>query len=111
MSDFVELDGTLYEFDFKGHLQDFNTWSPRLMEWYAEQEKLELTDDHCMVIDSMRKYFEKNKALPVDRGVIKEMGEKIGPDKGTIKYFHTLFPTGIHQAHKIAGLPRLQLSV
>jgi len=111
MADFIELDGTLYELDFKGHLQDFNIWSPRLMEWYAEQEKIELTDDHCMVIDYLRKYFEKNKALPVVRGVIEEMGEKIGRDKGTIQYFHTLFPTGIHQAHKIAGLPRVQLSV
>ena len=111
MADFVELDGTRYEFDFRGHLQDFSKWTPQLMEWYAEQEKIELTDDHRLVIDSMRKYFEKNKALPVVRGVIAEMGEKIGPDKGTIQYFHTLFPTGIHQAHKIAGLPRLQLSV
>ena len=111
MDNFIELDGTLYELDFKGHLQDFNKWSPRLMEWYAEQEKIELTDDHCLVIDYMRKYFEKNRALPVVRGVIAEMGEKIGPDKSTIQYFHTLFPTGIHQAHKIAGLPRVQLSV
>jgi tRNA 2-thiouridine synthesizing protein E len=111
MSDVIELDGTLYELDFKGHLQDFKSWSPRLMEWYAEQEKIELTDDHRMVIDSMRKYFENNRALPVARGVIAEMGAKIGWEKGTIQYFHKLFPTGIHQAHKIAGLPRVQLSV
>ena len=111
MSDFIELDGTSYELDFKGHLKDFKSWTPRLMEWYAEQEKIILTDEHRLVIDAMRKYFEKNKALPVARGIIAEMGEKIGRDKGTLKYFHTLFPTGIHQAHKIAGLPRVQLSV
>lgn len=111
MDDFIELDGTLYELDFNWHLQDFSKWSPRLMEWYADQEKITLTDEHRLVIDSMRRYFEKNKALPAARGVIAEMGEKIGPNKGTVQYFHILFPTGIHQAHKIAGLPRVQLSV
>ena len=111
MSDSVEVGGTVYEFDFWGHLIDFETWSPLLMEWYAGQEKIELTSDHRVVIDSMRKYFEKYKALPAVRGLIVVMGEKISRDKGTIKYFHTLFPTGIHQAHKIAGLPRWQLSV
>jgi tRNA 2-thiouridine synthesizing protein E len=111
MSDVVEINGTLYEFDFRGHLKDFNKWSPQLRDWYAEKEIIELTDDHLKVIDYLRNYFEKYKAYPVVRSVTAEMGEQLSRDKGTIQYFHTLFPTGIHQAYMIAGLPRLLLSV
>ncbi len=111
MSDFIELDGLQYELDFKGHLKDFSKWSPELMNWYAEKEKIELIDDHMKVIEYLRNYFEKKKAQPVLRSVTAEMSEKISQDKGTIKYFHTLFPTGIHQAYMIAGLPPILLSV
>ncbi len=107
----VEINGTLYELDFKGHLKDFNKWSPQLMEWYAEQDNIELTDEHLKVIDFLRNSFAKNKVHPVLRSVTAAMGEKISPNKGTIKYFHTLFPTGIHQAYMIAGLPGILLSV
>lgn len=111
LPDSVELNGTLYEFDFRGYLQDFSRWSPQLMDWYAEREKIELTVEHRKVIDFLRIFFAEKKVHPVARSVAEEMGETLGREKGTVKYLHTLFPTGIHQAYKIAGLPRILLSV
>lgn len=111
LPDFVILDGRRYEFDFKGYLKDFDGWSPRLLDWYAEGEKIELTDEHRTVIDYLRTYFVQYKALPVARSVVAEMAVQLGREKGTIKYLHALFPIGIQQAYKVAGLPRMQLSV
>jgi len=111
MADYVELNGKRYDLDFQGCLQEFEQWTPELMTWLAEQEQIALTDDHRQVIDILRHLFEKTRALPVLRSVTAEMEKRLGREKGTIKCFHTLFPGGIHHAYKIAGLPRLVLSV
>jgi len=76
-----------------------------LRDWFAEQEKIELTDEHHKVIDFLHSYFRENNEHPAVRVITTDMVEKLGRAKGTIKYSHTLFPAGIHQAYLIAGLP------
>lgn len=105
MTDSIELNGIRYELDCKGYLLDLARWDHQLRDWFAEREKVQLTDDHHKVIDFMRRYFEENRVHPVVRMITTEMAERLGLEKGNIKYFHILFPSGIHQAFMIAGLP------
>jgi sulfur relay (sulfurtransferase) DsrC/TusE family protein len=39
--------------------------------------------------------------------VTTELNNQLGAEKGSVRYFHTLFPGGIHQAFLIAGLPMM----
>lgn len=97
--------------DFRGYLEDFSLWSSQVMEWFAQQEQVELSQDHIRIINYLRQYFDNKKLHPVVRVVITEMQEVLGREKATIRYFHTLFPKGVHQAYRIAGLPPLVQSV
>jgi len=105
MTAFAEIKGTRYEFDCKGYLVDFSKWNAQVRDWLATREKVSLNGDHDQVIAFLRSYFEENNVHPVVRMITTDMAEKLGQEKGTIKYFHTLFPAGIHQAFMIAGLP------
>ncbi len=101
----VELNGKRYELNCKGFLVDMSHWDVLLRDWFAEQEKIELTDEHLKVIDFLRNYYGENNEHPVIRMITADMVEKLGREKGAVKYFHQLFPSGIHQAYMIAGLP------
>jgi len=102
---FIELSGKQYELNNKGFLVDTSCWDEQLRDRLAEEEKVTLTDDHLIVIDFLRCYFKENNEHPVIRIITADMVKKLGREKGTIKYFHVLFPVGIHQAYRIAGLP------
>lgn len=104
----MELHGTYYELDDKGYLTDMSRWDSRLRDWLAVRENIALTAEHLAVIDFLRGYYQQHGTHPVVRMITAEMAGALGPDKATIKYFHVLFPAGIHQAFKIAGLPMKQ---
>jgi len=111
MKESIQLGDTIYSLDFRGYLKTFTLWTPELMEWFAQEEQVELSQDHMDIINYIREYFEKNKVHPVVRVVAAHMVVVIGEEKGTIQHFHSLFPKGIHQAYRIAGLPPVVLSV
>ena len=105
MNRYREINGLRYAFDDKGYLVDPSTWDPGLRDWLAGQEHLVLSEEHHIIIDYLRRYYEENKVHPVVRMITAAMTEFLGSEKGTSKYFHSLFPVGIHQAFRIAGLP------
>ena len=111
MKTIIKVGDTVFPLDFRGHLKTYSLWTPQLMEWFAQQEGVELSREHREIIQFIRDIFEKRSVHPVVRIVTAHMTEVLGAEKGTIKYFHTLFPKGIHQAYKIAGLPPLVQSV
>ena len=81
------------------------------MFWFAQQEEVELSRDHVDIINYIRNFFIENKVHPVVRIVAAHMVETLGKKRGTIQYFHTLFPKGVHQACSTAGLPPVVQSV
>ena len=111
MNDNIQLGNTLFPLDFRGYLKTYSLWNPQLMEWFAQQEQVELSQEHLEIISYIRGVFEKRRVHPVVRIVTTHMTQALGKEKGTIKYFHTLFPKGIHQAYRIAGLPPVVQSV
>ena len=111
MKGVVKLGNKVYPLDFRGYLKTYSLWTPQVMEWFAQQEQVELSQEHIEIINFIRGIFEKRRVHPVVRVVTAHMTEVFGKERGTIKYFHTLFPKGIHQAYKIAGLPPVVQSV
>mgnify|MGYP001817473122 FL=1 len=65
MSDRILLGDTMYWLDFRGHLKTFSMWSPELMDWFAQQEKIELTHEHVEIVKFLRMLFSKRQVHPV----------------------------------------------
>ncbi len=101
----ILLDSKKYLLNDKFFVRDFSDWDEKLRDWLASQFKLELGEEHYYVIKILRDYYSEMRIHPVVRTVIFELQKQFGQTKWNIKYFHGLFPGGIHQAYLIAGLP------
>ncbi|NNK56915.1 MAG: TusE/DsrC/DsvC family sulfur relay protein [Desulfofustis sp.] len=101
----VRLTDKTYLVNDRYYLIDFSAWDEQLRDWLAEKTDLELQPEHLAVIDFLRESYRQNKRHPVIRTVTSDLARRYATEKGTVKYFHTLFPGGIHQAYLLAGLP------
>ncbi len=78
-------------------------WSPELARQIAEDDDIELTEDHWEVISALQEYYEKVE-VPKLRQVKDALNEKFH-SKGGVKYLHQVIPTGpIAGGCKLAGL-------
>ncbi|HCA27956.1 MAG TPA: sulfurtransferase TusE [Betaproteobacteria bacterium] len=102
-----EINGKSYETDEEGYLINLSEWNEDAAKYLAEEEKVELTDNHWEVINFLREYYNDYQIAPAVRVLTKAIGKKLGPEKGNSKYLYELFPYGpAKQACKIAGLPK-----
>ena len=101
----VRLTDKTYLVNDRYYLIDFNAWDEQLRDWLAEKADLTLRPEHLTVIVILRESFSQNKRHPVIRLVTSNLARIYAKEKGTVQYFHTLFPGGIHQAYLLAGLP------
>lgn len=101
----IRLGPNEYHLNDKYYVTDFSEWDALLRDWLAAHEKLVLGEEHLHVLAFLRTSYEKSKRHPVIRMVTAELSIRFGAEKGSVKYFHTLFPGGIHQAFLIGGLP------
>ena len=68
---------------------------------------LNLLFHHWEVINFLREYYEEYQIAPAVRVLTKQIGKKLGKDKGNSNYLYELFPYGpAKQACKYAGLPK-----
>lgn len=102
-----QVNGTKIETDEEGYITDISLWSEELAQVIADSEEITMSDEHWEVVNFLREYYEEYQIAPAIRVLVKAIGKKLGPDKGTNKYLYTLFPYGpAKQACKIAGLPK-----
>lgn len=101
----IDLGGKSYLVNERNYLRKFGDWDEQIRDWLASEERIELSPERLYVIDLLRELFAKNERHPVIRMVTTNITHRFGAEKGTVKYFHTLFPGGLHQAFLIAGLP------
>lgn len=88
------------EFDEGGYMVDANEWSEVIAHALAQQEGIELTARHWIVINFARKEYLANGDAPTLRRITKLT------DVNT-KEIYLLFPDGpAKQAARIAGLPK-----
>jgi TusE/DsrC/DsvC family sulfur relay protein len=103
----ITLESKTYLLGDKYYLKNFDDWDEYIRDWLSQKEGTELTFEHLIVIDFLRKSFGSNNRHPAVRMVTTELNNQLGAGKGSVRYFHTLFPGGIHQAFLIAGLPMM----
>ena len=101
------FEGQDIESDEEGYLVNLSDWNCDLAILIAEDEDIEMSDDHWEVIDFLRQYYEDFQIAPAVRVLTKAIKKSMGPEKGNSAYLYELFPYGPgKQACKIAGLPK-----
>ena len=102
-----QLDGASFPADEEGYLLDISVWNKGLADLIAQDENIDMNDDHWEVVNFLREYYEEYQIAPAIRVLTKAVKKTLGPDKGNSKYLYELFPYGpAKQACKIAGLPK-----
>lgn len=78
-------------------------WTPDVARSIAEEDGIELSDDHWQVISALQEYYSKVE-VPKLRQVKDALNEKFH-SRGGIKYLHQVIPTGpVAGGCKLAGL-------
>ncbi len=93
------LAGKTVEVTDEGYLQDHNQWNEDIAKALAEEEGIELGEDHFKILHYLREKYEEGANLTI---------RKVGKSGFTdIKGFYKLFPGGpLKKASKIAGIPK-----
>ncbi|MBU2643703.1 TusE/DsrC/DsvC family sulfur relay protein [bacterium] len=94
--------------DADGYLLDYKDWDRDVALVLAGIEKIEMTEDHWIVVNLLRDYYAIHEVVPTTREFLKLLGEKAGQNKGNAKFFAKLFPNEPGKlSGKVAGLPKL----
>lgn len=93
--------------DKEGFLINLNNWNEAVAIELADNDHLQLTYDHWLVINFLREFYQSYKTAPAMRILVKQMAKQLGIEKGNSLYLNQLFPGGLlKQGSKIAGLPK-----
>ncbi len=102
-----QLHGADIPSDEEGYLIDLSVWNKELAGLIAQDEDIEMNDDHWEVVNFLRDYYEEYQIAPAIRVLTKAVKKSLGKEKGNSQYLYELFPYGpAKQACKIAGLPK-----
>ena len=103
----LDVGGKAVETDEEGYLVNLSEWNEDIASVIAQQEGIEMSENHWEVVNFLRKYYEEYQIAPAVRVLTKAIGKTLGADKGSSQYLYELFPYGpAKQACKIAGLPK-----
>ena len=95
----------LPERDTEGYLIEPGDWSEEIAKALAQDENIQLNDDHWDAIRFMRRFYEERQVAADARFVIRHLARRMGDDAR--KKLFELFPYGyVKQACKIAGMRR-----
>ncbi len=93
--------------DDEGYLLDPESWDEAVAHRFADDEGVDLTDEHWQVLRFMRGYYQEHQVIPDARFVMKFLAERLGHGRGAHNYLFKLFPYGyVKQACRIAGMKR-----
>lgn len=92
--------------DAEGYIQNLDEWDEAFARALAEDEGLELTDEHWDVIHFIRDFYYEHNIQPQVRTMIKHFRQKWGPERGNNRYLHDIFPRGgpQKQGNRLAGI-------
>lgn len=101
----VDLKGKKYLVTEQYQLANMDRWDHDIRDWIAEKQEINLNEEHISAIDFIRETYARRSQHPMVRVIAAELAQKYGTEKGSLKYFYSLFPKGVHQAVAIAGVP------
>ena len=92
----------------EGFLESAEQWTPKTAEVIADEDGIQLTDNHWEIIRFLRTFYQQHEmSPPSNRLFVKAVKEALGEEKGNSIYLMQLFPgTPAKTACRIAGLPR-----
>lgn len=83
----------------QGYMTDLNQWTPDVANSIAEEEGINLTEEHFKVLNYLQDQYRNDVPL-----TIRKVGKSGVVD---IKEFYALFPGGpLKKASRIAGIPK-----
>ena len=90
-----------------GFLINKDDWTPEIAEIIANEEGIDLTEEHWEIIHFVQDYYKEYSITPIMRILGKAIEKKLGEGKGKSRYLYKLFPdVPIKQSARIAGLPK-----
>lgn len=93
--------------DKDGYLKKMSDWNPEIAHWLAQNEDIDLSENHWEIISLLREFYDKYEHSPAMRALVSQVKRELGPEKGNSLYLLKLFPgSPAKLASKIAGLPR-----
>ncbi|MEM7563759.1 MAG: TusE/DsrC/DsvC family sulfur relay protein [Pseudomonadota bacterium] len=103
----LEVDGKSVPVSETGFLENIEDWSEAVAEKIAQQENLELTEQHWDLIKMLRdEYINNGGNQPNTRTLVKGMAKIWGDKSVNAKTLYDLFPGDpSKQGGRIAGLP------
>jgi len=104
----IVVQGQKIQTDSEGYLVDPADWSEAFARQLAEQENLELKQEHWQVIRFQRDWYSERGTQASVREIIKYFRSLWGCDRGCNHYLHKLFPRGgpQKQGNRLASLLR-----
>jgi len=108
-NDSFDFNGKQIKVYHSGNLVNLDDWNEELAEHMAQQEGIELTNAHWVVLRYLRKFYFQYGITPMVKILMKHMGEELGTDVSDRDSLYRLFPGGpSRQGSRIAGLPTPQ---
>lgn len=103
----IHFNGRDIETDDEGYLTNLSDYSEELRDYMAQQMGLELTEEHLLIINNVREYYEEYDTTPPIRGLIQLLKKQGHTDLASSVKLARLFPDGAAKcAAKLAGLPK-----
>lgn len=95
----MQIAGNTIATNEDGYLTDLNQWNKEVAREIAQEEGIDLQEEHWPVIDYLQDQYRKEVPL-----TIRKVGKSGVVD---IKGFYALFPGGpLKKASRIAGIPK-----
>lgn len=93
--------------DKDGFLRNLTDWSEDVAQELANQDEINLSEEHWEIINLVRDYYSQYKLSPITRTLVKIVKREFGGDKGNSIYLMQLFSSKPAKlVSKIAGLPK-----
>ncbi len=104
----IDVNGKAVMIDAEGYIINIDEWTEGFAIALAAKEELELTDEHWAVIHYIRDYYEEHYVQAQVRDMIKHFKKEWGPERGSNRYLHDIFPRGgpQKQGNRLAGIHR-----
>ncbi|MDT3736256.1 MAG: TusE/DsrC/DsvC family sulfur relay protein [Denitratisoma sp.] len=103
----IVINGKEIETDAEGYLAQLDDWSEDIASHLAQQDHLQLTEDHWKLLNWIRAYYQENGTAPNLRVMQKLLKEDLGEEWADKKRLFDLFPYGpAKQGARYAGMPK-----
>lgn len=103
----IVINGKEIETDAEGYLAQLEDWSEDIASHLAQQDNLQLTEDHWKLLNWIRAYYQENGTAPNLRIMQKLLKEELGEEWSDKRRLFDLFPYGpAKQGARYAGMPK-----